>query len=202
MLQMECVNVSEGRKTHRRRDVATSISVIADSIEGDDDPQIVRFNLNPQMERFAQALAKGMSQRAAAIEAGYSPNSASVQGARLFAKAKVKQRVAQLQMSKLHDVEAARADHIGQLVELRELAKGKGQISAAIKAEELRGRVLGLYVEQSVRETVVSNKTVEMASEDELKAAIRNAMTRLGLVEPAITIDSTVTQEEAEDVSH
>jgi phage terminase small subunit len=191
----------EPKKTHRRRDVATSISVIADSIAGDDDPQILKFNLNPQMERFAQALASGMSQRAAAIEAGYSPTSASVQGARLFAKAKVKQRVAQLQMSQLHNVEAARADHIGQLVELRELAKGKGQISAAIKAEELRGRVLGLYVEQSVRETVVSNKTVEAANEDELRAAIRNAMTKLGLAEPANTIDITLTRDAEDQLS-
>jgi phage terminase small subunit len=198
---MECVNVSEGRKTHRKRDVGVSISVLRDSIDGEDDAEIVKFNLNPQMERFAQELARGKSQRQAAIDAGYSPTSASVQGARLFAKAKVKQRVAQLQMSKLYDVEAARADHIGQLVELRELAKGKGQISAAIKAEELRGRVLGLYVEQSVRETVVSNKTVEQANEDELRAAIRNAMTQLGLVEPSITIDATVTRQDDDDLS-
>jgi hypothetical protein len=38
--------------------------------------------------------------------------------------------------------------HMSELRTLREKAKVSGQISAAIKAEELRGKLRGFYVEQ------------------------------------------------------
>ena len=178
-----------------RKDVATQITMLREDLREKSDPTVVRMNLSPAQEAFAQALAKGMTQKQAAIEAGYSPHSAHVQGARLFAKAKVKQRVAQLQMSRLHDIDSARFDHIEQLVALRELAKDKGQIAAAIKAEELRGKVLGLYVEQSVRETVVSQKNFDAANEAELKEAIRKAIGSLGVLKDVVMIDGSLTED-------
>ena len=39
-------------------------------------------------------------------------------------------------------------DHMTELLNLRELAKQNGQVSAAIKAEELRGKLRRFYVEQ------------------------------------------------------
>lgn len=39
-------------------------------------------------------------------------------------------------------------EHVAELKTLRELAKQNGQISAAIKAEELRGRLFRYYIEQ------------------------------------------------------
>lgn len=52
---------------------------------------------NVRHERFALALFKGMSQKDAAIEAGYSPKSAIVNASRLLTKANIIKRVTELQ---------------------------------------------------------------------------------------------------------
>ena len=56
------------------------------------------------------------------------------------------------------------------------MARSKGQTSAAIRAEELIGRCLGFYVEQSVALNV--QQKVEDAKPEEIRAALVEAMER------------------------
>lgn len=187
-----------------QQDYVTSIAMLQEQLDVMPDSKIVRVNLTASEELFAQGIAAGKTQKQSAIDAGYSSNSAHVTGARLAGKAKVKARVRQLLMSMVNDLDSARADHLQQLVELRELAKGKAQIAAAIKAEELRGKVLGLYVERQVTAGITAGNSggvgnlaqVDQANSQELRAAITDAMHRLGIVQDPMTIDAEVTQTE------
>ena len=65
----------------------------------------------------------------------------------------------------------------------------KGQISAAIKAEELRGKVLGLYIEQSVTADITTQSSLDDANPTELRSAIQSAIDKLGLIKTINTID-------------
>jgi hypothetical protein len=65
----------------------------------------------------------------------------------------------------------------------------KGQISAAIKAEELRGKVLGLYIEQSVVADISTHSSLDDANPTELRSAIQSAIDKLGLIKTINTID-------------
>ncbi len=87
-------------------------------------------------ERFAQAIARGRSQTDAAIDAGYAVLSAHVQGSRLMKKDKIKARVVQLCSGTSATTSDVREEHLAQLISLREAAMSKGQISAAIKADD------------------------------------------------------------------
>jgi phage terminase small subunit len=121
---------------------------------------------NPRHERFAQHLAKGHSASEAYEKAGYKPNRQAA--SRLLSKVDVQGRVQELQ-----DVGAQRAEmtvegHLDKLQELRDKALEAGQHSAAITAEQLRGKVSGYYVERHEvdQHTTVSDEPLE-ASEDE-----------------------------------
>ena len=51
-------------------------------------------------------------------------------------------------------------DHLKKLYELRELAANKGMLGVALRSEELRGKVAGLYVERNL------TLTKELSNED------------------------------------
>ena len=140
-------------------------------------------------ERFAQAIARGRSQTDAAIDAGYAVLSAHVQGSRLMKKDKIKARVVQLCSGTSATTADVREEHLAQLISLREAAMSRGQISAAIKAEELRGKVLGLYIEQSVVADISTHSSLDDANPTELRSAIQSAIDKLGLIKTINTID-------------
>lgn len=116
---------------------------------------------NARHERFAQNLAKGMTGDEAYQQAGYNPNRNNA--SRLKANENIQQRVRELQ-----DVGAQRAEmtfegHLRKLEELRDAAADSGQHSAAIQAEQLRGKANGYYVERHEVEqhTTVSSEPLE-----------------------------------------
>lgn len=166
--------------------IQDQIGILRREVEAASKPREDMIYLNNREERYAQGIAKGLTQVDAAKAAGYSAQSAGVQATRIMKRSKVKARIAQLMGTSGIDVQDARVDHLGQLAALRSMAVQKGQISAAIRAEELRGRVLGLYVEQVVTAGVVGvnggQSSVEDANPQELRAAIAEAIHRLGIM--------------------
>ena len=108
---------------------------------------------NPRHERFAQLVASGLTPTRAYITVGYSDNGASPSAARTLRNALVKARVEELQAAAADSSTAAvRFDHqrvLSRLDELSRAAQEKGQLSAAVRAEELIGRARGLFVERT-----------------------------------------------------
>jgi len=142
--------------------------------------------LTEKQELFCQAKAAGKNNKAAAIDAGFLPASASVTASRMMNNAAIVKRISALakgeglsqsvQLRLVESIADDRQAHIRRLAELSDMARSKGQTSAAIRAEELIGRCLGFYVEQSVALNV--QQKVEDAKPEEIRAALEEAMQR------------------------
>lgn len=105
---------------------------------------------NARHERFAQELAKGKTQEAAYIAAGYAPASAEQNASRLISNDKVAARVAELKERAAEKVEWNIADAVRELEEARLTAKlaDTPQTSAMVAATMGKAKLLGLVVEQ------------------------------------------------------
>jgi phage terminase small subunit len=106
---------------------------------------------NARHERFVQALIRGSSQCDAYLAAGYNATSSSAayaHAARLVRNGKVRARLNELQSKEEIKSLLTVEQHMEELRALREIAKANGQLSAAIRAEELRGKLRGFYVDQ------------------------------------------------------
>ena len=104
-------------------------------------------------EGFAQALASGMSQSDAYrnsynTKPGTKSDTINQSASRILAKPHVSARVAELRAPIIAKVGITLENHIARLQELSKKAEQAGQYSAAIKAEESRGKACGLYVEK------------------------------------------------------
>jgi hypothetical protein len=80
------------------------------------------------------------------------PETVHVEASKFFRQPKVRLRISELQSevaSKLSaDAALSVEQHMQKLRELRDEACQRGQFSAAIKAERLRGELMGFYVKQ------------------------------------------------------
>ena len=66
----------------------------------------------------------------------------------LIDNSKIQARLAELREPAVRECRVTLENHLKRLEELSRLAQEEGQTSAAVKAEELRGKVCGLYVER------------------------------------------------------
>ncbi len=82
----------------------------------------------------------------AAIAAGYAPTSAHVQAHRTLRIDKVARKVRELTLH--HEITAERV--VRRLDNLSKAAQSDGQHGAAVKAEELIGKSLGMWIDRSV----------------------------------------------------
>lgn len=100
---------------------------------------------NQRHELFAQGIASGKSATQAAIDAHFSAKTAYSAGGRLLKKVDIKTRISELQ----HKVETRsiidRARVLKRLDTLSRKAEKAKQLTAAIRAEELLGRAVGLF---------------------------------------------------------
>lgn len=109
--------------------------------------------LTPQRETFAIELAKGGTQSAAYRVAypksrKWSENAVAVNASRLVRDHHVRLRVDELAARAAARNEVTLEKHVAELARLRQQAESVEQFSAAIKAEELRGKACGLYTER------------------------------------------------------
>ena len=98
-----------------------------------------------------------------AIAAGYSPSSAHTRAAELLDWRKHPDIAIEIQdrLAALREAwDVNRDKHLAMLVKIRDASMEKGMYGVANKAEELRGKVAGLYVERNL------TLTKELSSED------------------------------------
>ena len=97
-------------------------------------------------ERFAQAIAKGMSQRAAYVAAGYSPKptTADPEASRLTRQPKVEERVAEILKPEVRKAQVTLASILVQTAQTIEAATAAGQHGAALQGLTLQAKLLGL----------------------------------------------------------
>src|SRR5215831_11256721 len=105
---------------------------------------------NARHELFAQAVAKGVNQSAAAKAAGYSAKTACEQGSRLARNVQIAARIKELRErgaeQAVTEVAVNREYVIRKLVEIVEKTTGQQFApSAANKSLELIGREIGLF---------------------------------------------------------
>ena len=104
---------------------------------------------NPRQERFAELIVTGNSPADAYVIAGYGSRAAYTCGPRLLKSPAVAARIAELRndVSQLEIVRyaATREDVLARLDELSRGAQAAGAWSAAVRAEELKGRELGMF---------------------------------------------------------
>jgi len=94
----------------------------------------------------AQYVAKHGNGTQAAIAAGYAPSAAHVAASRLIRRGKVKRRIDRL--TRKHEITADRV--LARLDNLSAKAEESGNYPAAVRAEELIGKSLGMWVDRSV----------------------------------------------------
>lgn len=101
--------------------------------------------LTPKQEKFAQNVAAGMS-LVSAYSAAYGADKSTTAATTLAKNPDVAQRIQDLRNPVIVKKQISLEDHIYRLERLRDASEKLGQMSAAIKAEENIGKVLGFYV--------------------------------------------------------
>ena len=105
---------------------------------------------NAKWERFAQALAQGMTADEAYREAGYRPNRGNA--STLKAKQIIQHRVAELQSRAASDVVVTRQWLLEQCVDIAKAAREDGAYAAAVNAIKEAGVLSGERVERQTQE--------------------------------------------------
>lgn len=109
--------------------------------------------LTHKQEKFAQLVASGKSQADAYRGAYNSENSTNdtiyVKASELMADGNISGRVKELRDMAAVEVKVTLEEHLSELKELRNRAKQLDDLTPAIKAEELRGKACGLYVNKT-----------------------------------------------------
>lgn len=145
----------------------------AETIEATED-------LTAREELFCQEIAKGTLKYEAARAAGYKGEmkGLSVVAAQKLGMHKIKMRIAALQNVNLLSVRITRDSHMFALAELRERAAFLGQIGPAIRAEELRGKLAGLYRDEEEQHLLIGERVAKLSVEEQL-SMVRAALQRI-----------------------
>jgi phage terminase small subunit len=118
-------------------------------------------SLTAKREKFAQAIASGMSQAAAYREAFSTAKMSApaiyVEAGRLVDDPKVSLRIAELRAPAVAAVGITLESHLRDLLALRNMAAKEKQISAAISAEIARGKAAGVVVDRAALELTGKN---------------------------------------------
>jgi hypothetical protein len=101
---------------------------------------------NPRHERFAQELANGKTATEAYQSAGFKPNRGNA--STLKANQSILARVGEIQGEAAKQVELTRAEVLKMLLDDRNKARELKQMGPAIKAAELLGKELGMFIER------------------------------------------------------
>lgn len=104
--------------------------------------------LTPKQSAFVSEYLKDRNGTQAAIRAGYSEKTAQEQSSRLLSNVIVAEAVRKADVKAREKAEITRERLIEMHLEDRQLARENVQMSAAIKATEQIGKLLGLYVEK------------------------------------------------------
>ncbi|KKM73643.1 hypothetical protein LCGC14_1408320 [marine sediment metagenome] len=126
--------------------------------------------LTPQLERFCQEYVVDLNGKQAAIRAGYSEQSAASQAADILRRPRVAARVEMLQAQVTGRIQLDAEHVIHQLMQDHKDAKTAGNHSAAVRATELLGKRLGLWIDR-IR-TDADNKSDDDLADEVVDAAL------------------------------
>lgn len=108
--------------------------------------------LTAKQEAFIRAYLKcgnaSEAYRQAYDAKGMKPETINKRASELLSEGEIAGRIATYQAKASEKAVLSLADHLARLAQLSEEARQLEQMSAAIKAEELRGKATGLYVER------------------------------------------------------
>jgi phage terminase small subunit len=137
---------------------------------------------NPRHERFCHELVRGQSQSAAYAAAGYEPTSASTAKAsasRLAARPEIRARVTELTTNSAKRAELTRVEIITLLRQDHDEAFKRGHMSAAVRAAELLGKDIGMFVQRAE----IKTSLLDEMSMEELDDLVRK-LTQTDEAEP------------------
>lgn len=108
--------------------------------------------LTAKQEKFCQNIAKGMNQSDAYREAYNTAKGKDKtvweNASRLMSDSKVTARIEELRAETTEEIKYTVEDSFRKLSEIQVLAMKNKKLTEAIKAEELKGKLKGLYVEK------------------------------------------------------
>jgi len=134
---------------------------------------------NAKEDRFAREFVIDLEKRNAAIRAGYAKKAATAQATRLLGRAWVQDRIAELQAALAGRMDLTADGVIAQLMKDHKLAQEAGHHSAAVRATELLGKRLGLWIDRVRTEA-------ELQSDDELASEVIDAAVTLAKGDKAL----------------
>ena len=111
-----------------------------------------------RMEKFCHEYLIDLNATQAAIRAGYSAKTAAQQGERLLRKVDIAGQVTKAQAERSKRTEDSQDAVIADLLRLLDGAETAEQFAAAIRAAELRGKHLGMFLERSETKSEVTLK--------------------------------------------
>ena len=148
--------------------------------------------LTEQQMKFATLLVTNEGRKPpteCAMEAGYAESSAHVRASELRNPRKFPLVVKYIDEIRSELQEKYRIDygsHIIELAKLREESREKGAWSAAINAEDARGKAAGLYIEQKI----IKHGKLDQLTEEELDEKIGELMREMKIVDGELIDDA------------
>ena len=125
-----------------------------------DNNTMNRFN--PREIKFIDQMVQFCGKKTAtqcAIDSGYNSAGARTRASELMARADIRDEI-DLRLEEVRKKWLITKDlHYQELGELRDMAKETKNVNAAVRAEELRGKVAGLYIDRSI---LASTKMVRL----------------------------------------
>jgi hypothetical protein len=116
-----------------------------------DNNTMNRFN--PRETKFIDQMVQFCGKKTAtqiAIDSGYNSAGARTRASELMARADIRDEI-DLRLEEVRKKWLITKDlHYQELGELRDMAKETKNVNAAVRAEELRGKVAGLYIDRSI----------------------------------------------------
>lgn len=109
--------------------------------------------LTARQEAFALAFVESgnatEAYRAAGYSAGSNVKTTNEAASRLLKNSKVNARIVAIRQPAAQEARITLETHLADLKDLRDIAKGRGQLAAAIAAEIARGKASGVHVEKT-----------------------------------------------------
>lgn len=130
----------------------------------------VHLGLNAKEDRFAREYVVDLEKKNAAIRAGYSERTAGAQATVLLSRPRIIDRIAELQAALAGRMDLTADGVVEQLMKDHKLAQEAGHHSAAVRATELLGKRLGLWIDR-VR-TEADDKSDEALADEVVDAAL------------------------------
>lgn len=108
----------------------------------------VSTKLTPKQKKFCQNIARGKNATQAALDAGYSADTARQIACENLTKPYILQEVEQAARKAQEKLDYKDTQHFADLCRMQQLAEKKGDYATALKALVQQGKLCGLYIEK------------------------------------------------------